>query len=83
MAARLTSRSIELRRAVVTGMGTVHPLGNDVGTSWKGALEGASGIRAIERFEVGDLPVRFAGQVRSVCHCREDSLRTFLLRLLS
>ena len=63
MAVRLTSRSIELRRVVVTGMGTVNPLGNDVATSWRNALAGVSGIRAIERFEVADMPVRIAGQV--------------------
>jgi 3-oxoacyl-[acyl-carrier-protein] synthase II len=63
MAPRLVSRSIELRRVVVTGLGTVNPLGNDVATSWNAALKGVSGIRPIERFEVGDLPVKFAGQV--------------------
>ena len=32
--ARLTSRTIDLRRVVITGMGTLNPLGNDVATSW-------------------------------------------------
>ncbi|MCE2390079.1 MAG: beta-ketoacyl-ACP synthase II [Proteobacteria bacterium] len=63
MDVRLTSRTLELRRVVVTGMGTLNPLGNDVGTSWNGALKGESGIRPVERFEVDDMPVRFAGQV--------------------
>jgi 3-oxoacyl-[acyl-carrier-protein] synthase II len=63
MALRLTTRSIELRRVVVTGLGTLNPLGNDVATSWNALLKGVSGIRPIERFEVGDLPVKFAGQI--------------------
>lgn len=32
------------RRVVVTGMGMVSPLGNDLATSWKGITEGRSGI---------------------------------------
>jgi 3-oxoacyl-[acyl-carrier-protein] synthase II len=64
MPLRLTTRAIELRRVVITGMGTLNPLGNDVATSWNALQKGVSGIRAIERFEVDDLPVRFAGQIQ-------------------
>ncbi len=64
MAPRLTTRTIDLRRVVITGMGTVNPLGNDAGTSWNAALKGVSGISTIERFRVDDLAVRFAGQIR-------------------
>jgi 3-oxoacyl-[acyl-carrier-protein] synthase II len=60
---RLTSRTIELRRVVITGMGTLNPLGNDVATTWNALLKGVSGIRPIERFPVDDLPVKFAGQI--------------------
>jgi len=60
---RFVSRAIELRRVVVTGLGVVSPLGNDVATTWQGLLKGTSGIRPVERFQVDDLPVRFAGQV--------------------
>ncbi len=63
MAPRLTSRSIELRRVVITGMGTVNPLGNDVATSWAGLLKGVSGIRPIDRFDASEYPTRFAGQL--------------------
>ena len=62
---RLTSRTIELRRVVVTGMGAVCPLGNDVSTAWQALIKGVSGISAIERFPVDDLPVKFAGQIRN------------------
>jgi 3-oxoacyl-[acyl-carrier-protein] synthase II len=63
MPPRLTSRTIELRRVVITGMGTLNPLGNDVATSWSAIQKGVSGIRPIERFAVDDLPVKFAGQI--------------------
>ena len=39
------------RRVVVTGMGMVTPLGNDVETTWRGLLEGRSGIGPITRFD--------------------------------
>lgn len=60
---RLTSRSIDLKRVVITGMGTVNPMGNDVETTWTGLLKGASAVTPIERFPVDEYPVRFAGQV--------------------
>jgi 3-oxoacyl-[acyl-carrier-protein] synthase II len=64
MAPRLTSRTIELRRVVVTGLGTVNALGNDVEATWNAAIKGVSGVRLIEGFETSDLPVRIAAQVR-------------------
>ena len=44
------------RRVVVTGLGMVSPIGNDVASSWKAALEGKSGIdriTAIEESSIG------------------------------
>jgi 3-oxoacyl-[acyl-carrier-protein] synthase II len=61
---RLRSRTIELHRVVITGMGTVNPLGNDVPTSWNALLKGVSGIAPLEGFETADLAVRFGGQVK-------------------
>ncbi|MFP4154366.1 MAG: beta-ketoacyl-ACP synthase II [Halothiobacillaceae bacterium] len=52
------------RRIVVTGLGLVTPLGNDVATSWSSLVEGRSGVRPIERFDVSKMPVRFAAQVQ-------------------
>ncbi len=60
---RLTTRSIDLKRVVITGMGTVNPLGNDVETTWNGLLKGVSAVTPIERFPVDSYPVRFAGQI--------------------
>jgi len=52
-----------MRRVVVTGCGVVTPLGVGTGTVWKRLLEGQSGIRAIQNFDVSDLPAKIAGQV--------------------
>lgn len=52
------------RRVVVTGMGVVSPIGNNVGTYWKNLLEGACGIDFITYFPTDDLPVKIAGQVK-------------------
>jgi len=52
-----------MRRVVVTGMGLVTPLGIGLERNWRNLTEGESGIRAIESFEVSDLPSKIAGQV--------------------
>jgi 3-oxoacyl-[acyl-carrier-protein] synthase II len=54
------------RRVVVTGMGLVTPLGNDLATSWSGFVSGRSGIRTIEAFDPSRLTVRIAGEVRDL-----------------
>jgi 3-oxoacyl-[acyl-carrier-protein] synthase II len=51
-------------RVVVTGLGAVTPLGNDVRALWSGLLEGRSGIGPITRFDVGSFRVRFGGEVK-------------------
>ncbi|MEU6060782.1 beta-ketoacyl-[acyl-carrier-protein] synthase family protein [Streptomyces sp. NPDC047097] len=56
------------RDVVVTGMGTVSPLGADVSSTWKGMLEGRSGARVLDESWVGDLPVRICAPAAfSVC----------------
>ena len=52
------------RRVVVTGMGMLSALGNDVATSWAGLVAGRSGIRTIESFDPSRLSVRIAAEVR-------------------
>lgn len=52
------------RRVVVTGLGLVTPLGNRVADSWSALIQGRSGVSPIERFDVSNMPVRFAAQVR-------------------
>jgi len=53
------------RRVVVTGVGAVTPLGNDVVTTWQGLLEGRSGIGPITAFDASAFDTRFAGEVKN------------------
>jgi 3-oxoacyl-[acyl-carrier-protein] synthase II len=53
------------RRVVITGMGLVTPLGNDLLSNWERLLAGRSGIGTITRFDPAQLPVRIAGEVRN------------------
>ena len=52
-----------MRRVVVTGMGLVTPLGSGVEPVWQRLLEGQSGVKRIEAFDVSDLSSQIAGQV--------------------
>jgi len=52
------------RRVVVTGMGVVTPLGNTVSETWDGIVNGRSGIRPIEQFDVSAYATRFGGSIR-------------------
>jgi len=52
------------RRIVVTGMGMLTALGNDVASTWAGLVAGRSGIRTIEAFDASRLNVRIAAEVR-------------------
>ena len=52
------------RRVVVTGMGMVSPLGNDVPSSWQGILAGRSGIGLIEHMDLSAYSTRFGGSVK-------------------
>jgi 3-oxoacyl-[acyl-carrier-protein] synthase II len=52
-----------MRRVVVTGIGLVTPLGVGTDNNWRRLLAGESGLRAIQSFDVSDLPAKIAGQV--------------------
>lgn len=52
------------RRVVITGLGTVNPLGNNPETTWDKVIAGKSGIGPITHFDASDLKVRFAGEVK-------------------
>lgn len=54
------------RRVVVTGAGTVNPLGLNVRDSWSNLLEGRSGVGSISLFDASQAPVRFAGEVKAL-----------------
>ena len=51
-------------RVVITGLGCISPVGNDVKTAWQNIMQGQSGIQAIEGFDVTNYTTRFAGQIR-------------------
>jgi 3-oxoacyl-[acyl-carrier-protein] synthase II len=52
------------RRVVVTGMGAITPVGNDVATTWQSLIEGKSGTAPITKFDASKFPVRFAAEVK-------------------
>lgn len=52
------------RRVVVTGLGAVTPIGNDVESFWNGIKEGKVGIGEITRFDVTDYKAKVAGEVK-------------------
>ncbi|PKO83212.1 MAG: beta-ketoacyl-[acyl-carrier-protein] synthase II [Betaproteobacteria bacterium HGW-Betaproteobacteria-11] len=52
------------RRVVVTGLGLVSPIGNDVASAWESLLAGRSGVGPITRFDASALSVRIAGEVK-------------------
>ena len=53
------------RRVVVTGLGTINPLGNNVEDTWENLVNGVSGIDSITSFDTSNLPVTFAGEVKN------------------
>jgi 3-oxoacyl-[acyl-carrier-protein] synthase II len=53
------------RRVVITGMGTINPVGNNVEETWKNLLAGKSGIEKITRFDVSNFSVTIAGTVKN------------------
>src|SRR5712675_3798860 len=52
------------RRVVITGMGVVKPVGNDVETFWSNLRNGVSGIRTIDAFDTTGYDCKIGGQVR-------------------
>ncbi len=55
---------MDRKRVVITGLGTITPLGNDVETTWHALLGGRSGIGPITLFDTSDIKYRIAGEVK-------------------
>jgi 3-oxoacyl-[acyl-carrier-protein] synthase II len=56
---------MELKRVVVTGLGAITPLGNDVDTTWQAALRGESGAGPITHFDASKFKTQFACEVKN------------------
>ena len=52
-----------MRRVVVTGLGTINPLGNSVNKSWNALISSVSGVTKISAFDVSDYPCKIAGSI--------------------
>ncbi len=55
---------MEGKRVVLTGMGTVNPLGMNVADTWKKVLAGESGIGPITHFDPSNVPTKIAGEIK-------------------
>lgn len=53
-----------MRRVVITGMGILSPLGKGIERNWKKLIEGESGIKKLEGFDLKDIPVSIGGQIK-------------------
>ncbi|PFW71991.1 beta-ketoacyl-[acyl-carrier-protein] synthase II [Priestia aryabhattai] len=53
-----------MERVVITGMGVVSPIGNDIRTFWNNLIKGESGISSIDIFDTADYKAKIAGVVR-------------------
>ncbi len=56
--------AVSKRRVVITGLGLVTPVGNDVESSWQSLLAGKSGIAPITKFDATEFSTRFSGSVK-------------------
>jgi len=56
--------TIERRRVVITGMGTLNPCGLTVAETWDNLLAGRTGIGLIDKFDTADFTCKIAGQVK-------------------
>jgi 3-oxoacyl-[acyl-carrier-protein] synthase II len=62
----LGESTLSKRRVVITGLGIVSPVGNDVPAAWASILAGRSGIGAVTRFDAGSFPTHFGGEIRQL-----------------
>ncbi|MCP4714178.1 MAG: beta-ketoacyl-[acyl-carrier-protein] synthase family protein [Deltaproteobacteria bacterium] len=72
----------ERKRIVVTGIGAVTPLGNNIEMSWNNLVNGLSGIGPITRFDASPYPVKIGAEVKNFTCAKEvpEALKPFLGR---
>lgn len=64
MASNSQSKNV-FSRVVITGMGAVTPLALNMDDTWKGLLEGRSGINTIQKFDTSELRCKYAGEIKN------------------
>ena len=55
-----------IRRVVITGMGTVNPLGNSTADAWQAARQGVCGIGEITRYDTAAQKVKIAAEIKNL-----------------
>ena len=53
------------KRVVVTGMGAITPIGNNISEYWEGLVNGVSGAKSINRFNIDNFKTKFACQIKN------------------
>jgi len=61
---------MELKRVVVTGIGTINPLGNNLAETWESFKNGVSGSDKITRFDASKFKTQFACEVKTTIPTR-------------
>jgi 3-oxoacyl-[acyl-carrier-protein] synthase II len=56
---------VSTRRVVITGLGAITPLANNVADTWEGVINGKSGISAIDSFDISTFATTFGGVIRN------------------
>jgi 3-oxoacyl-[acyl-carrier-protein] synthase II len=56
---------VSTRRVVITGLGAVTPLANNVADTWDGIINGKSGIGPIDSFDISSFATTFGGVIRN------------------
>ena len=62
--AGLLEADMKRRRVVISGLGTISPLGNDVSSTWEKASQGRSGIATITAFDASEYKTQIAGDIK-------------------
>jgi 3-oxoacyl-[acyl-carrier-protein] synthase II len=68
-------------KIVITGIGAVTPVGDNVPDTWRAVVAGESGISPVTRFDAAGFPVTFAAEIASVEGCDEASIREELVEI--
>ena len=58
-------KTVQLKRVVVTGLGIIAPVGNNMGECWENLKAGKSGIQRITRFDASEYYSQIAGEVKN------------------